>query len=206
MWPHLRANLWLLGLTLLFCSVLYPAVLWLIGQGLFRHQAQGSLIDEQGQPTRDEKTAIGSHLIAQPFTGDEYFHPRPSSVGYTGQASGASNYAASNPDLRQRILASLGPIIKDNDGRPVPADLVMTSGSGLDPHITLKGALYQLDRVADAWTRKTGRNRDNVKADIEDLLRNKVGSPLGGLAGVEMVNVLETNLALKRLMDGPSKP
>ncbi len=323
MWPHGRAILSLLVLTLLICCVLYPGVLWLVGQGLFRHQAQGSLVDDQGRPASDEKKAVGSLLVAQPFTADEYFHPRPSAVGYTGQASGASNYGASNPDLRKRVMGSLGPLIKYDDGRPVgpdvvtwfrdrlqkdpavlaawakdddglaerwvkadsanadfvkkwqeshpreveawkkdhpdaeeikpadvaglffgsyaegkttdwpqtdgkdlqalffetwwkahadakfqpvPAELVMTSGSGLDPNITLKAALYQLDRVAEAWAKKGSGGADRIKADVETLLRQKAGAPLVGLAGEEMVNVLEVNLALRATMKERANP
>jgi K+-transporting ATPase ATPase C chain len=86
----------------------------------------------------------------------------------------------------------------------VPADMVMASGSGLDPHITLKNALYQLDRVAGAWAKLTVKNESDLrkkesdlKRDIEDLLRQHASAPLGGLVGVELVNVLEINLALE---------
>ena len=90
MTAHLRANLWLLILTVLLCSVLYPLVLLGIGQTVFHDKAQGSLLtDAQGHP-------IGSQLIAQPFTADEYFQPRPSAASYNAAASGASNWAASN--------------------------------------------------------------------------------------------------------------
>jgi K+-transporting ATPase ATPase C chain len=83
----------------------------------------------------------------------------------------------------------------------VPADLVMASGSGLDPHITLAGARYQLDRVADAWAEKTGRNKAELRREIEKLLEEKAEAPLNGLAGVPLVNVLEVNLALKGRLD-----
>ena len=84
---HLRANLWLLALTVLLCSVLYPLVLLGIGQTMFHEQAQGSLVRDA------DGNAIGSRLIAQPFAADEYFQPRPSAVSYNGAASGASNWA-----------------------------------------------------------------------------------------------------------------
>jgi K+-transporting ATPase ATPase C chain len=83
------------------------------------------------------------------------------------------------------------------DVQPVPADLVMTSGCGLDPHVTLKGALYQLDRVAAKWADTTKKDAVQLKKEIETLLRSKAAAPLGGLVGVELVNVLEVNLALK---------
>jgi K+-transporting ATPase c subunit len=240
---HLRANLWLLGLTLLICSVLYPLALWVFGQAAFGGRAQGSLVaDGQGN-------AVGSRLIAQPFAGDEYFHPRPSAVSYNAAASGASNWGANNPALRARVAGQLASVLKYRDGRPVrpdveawvrerqredpeawpekegealaatyfekwweahpgadvepvPADLVMASGSGLDPHVTLDGARYQLDRVAAAWAAKTGRDAAAVRADVEALLTEKASAPLGGLAGVPLVNVLELNLALRERMEG----
>src|SRR6266849_6418971 len=296
MWKHLRANLWLLFLSLVLCSVLYPFVLWVIGQSIFPDKAQGSLLRD-----RDGRV-IGSRLIAQPFADkdgnakDEYFQPRPSAASYKADASGASNWGASNYQLRDRVARALGPIVKygnsspqrgqavgpdverwfqkdqfqgkpgivaqwaeahptlaqnwvkadkanafyveewqkqhpdeiaawvkDNPDKPepkpedlavrffvsyskshpgtwpsqvehkmpggqiekrvepvregseiqayffdmwrlenpevslqnVPADMVMASGSGLDPHITLKNARYQLDRVVATWAEKT---------------------------------------------------
>ena len=106
---HLRANLWLLVLTVLLCSVLYPLALLGIGQTLFHDTAQGSLLtDANGHP-------VGSRLIAQPFTdaqGNEYFQPRPSAASYNAAASGASNWAGSNYLLRDRVARQLGPIVK----------------------------------------------------------------------------------------------
>jgi K+-transporting ATPase ATPase C chain len=328
---HIRANLWLLVLSLLLCSVLYPLALLAIGQAAFRDKAQGSLIlDDKGNP-------IGSRLIAQPFTADEYFQPRPSAASFNGAASGASNLGANNYLLRERVARQLGPMvkylggdkngqlvgpdieswfrkdqyggnpgivaqwaqahptvaqnwvkadkmnaefvlawqnthpdavaawIKDNPDNPepkpedlavpffasyskanpgtfpsaveqktpdgktekriepvkegadiqgtffdlwrqehpdavlenVPADIVMTSGSGLDPHITLKNALYQLDRVAGAWAKKTNGDPARLHAEIDELLNQKAEAPLGGVVGVKLINVLETNLALR---------
>jgi K+-transporting ATPase ATPase C chain len=79
----------------------------------------------------------------------------------------------------------------------VPADMVMASASGLDPDITLKNALYQLDRVAAAWAKKTKRDRTTIRAEIEKLLHDTATAPFGGLVGVELIHVLETNLALR---------
>jgi potassium-transporting ATPase KdpC subunit len=345
MWQHLRSNLWLLGLTLIICSVLYPLSLGVIGQTVFHTQANGSLVmGVDGKP-------IGSRLIAQPFTGDEYFQPRPSAVDYNAAASGASNYGANNPKLRGRVAQQLGPIVRyfspagsgtgalvgpdiekwfrnENDPKKgdkrrdlaaewasknptllgvwaestseikefirqwaakhngvadackkknpdskdapkadalapyfmdpaiadsfvhlhpgmwpctveeqqnaktvkiikamnegddiramffdmwlqehpnvkleqVPADMVMTSGSGLDPHITLKNAHYQLPRVAKRWAEKTGGKESEVRKVIEDVLNQHTETPLGGLVGVPLVNVLEVNLALRERM------
>jgi K+-transporting ATPase ATPase C chain len=330
---HIRANLLLLAASVALCNVLYPAVLWVIGQTAFHDKAEGSLIyDKQG-------TAIGSRLIAQPFSGEGYFQPRPSSASYNAAASGATNWGANNYLLRERVARQLGPIVKyagsrkgqpvgpdieawfqkdqyqgqpgivaqwaaahstlatnwakadplniayvlawaadhadevaqwkkensnpelkpeelapaiagiffasfskerpgtfpsavevaAEDGKtektirpvkegsdiqgiffdmwrqehpneelePVPADMVMASGSGLDPHITLKNALYQLDRVAEKRAADTNRNVDEVRKEIEAILQQKKEAPLGGLVGVDLVNVLEVNLALR---------
>ena len=350
MTAHLRANLWLLVLTVLLCSVLYPLVLWGIGQTAFHEKAQGSLVyDARGKE-------IGSRLIAQPFTDDKYFQPRQSatSPSYNAAASGASNWAASNYQLRDRVACQLGPIAKYRSGpkkgqlvgpdveawfqqdrvndKPgiveqwatahspvaqnwvktnndpvsqklanayvalwhrthdkevkqwlhdnpdtsepkledaedqsplavpfftsyaqqypgtfpmivenetpdkkkvkaiervktgsdiqshffdmwlqahsdaelerVPADMVMASGSGLDPHITLDNARWQLDRVAAAWAGKTGGKEADIRSQIEGLLREKQFQPLGGLVGVPLVNVLEVNLELEKHLGG----
>src|SRR5690349_11940853 len=106
---HIRANVLLIGLTLLICCVVYPAALWGVGQLVFPTTADGSLIvGPNGRP-------IGSRLIAQAFTGDEYFQPRPSAAGYNAAAAGASNWAASNPKLRSRVAGQLGPIVQYAD-------------------------------------------------------------------------------------------
>ena len=102
---HLRANLLLLAFTVAICCVLYPAILYGFGQTLFPSAAAGSPIVENGQ-------VRGSSPIAQPFTADEYFWPRPSAAGYNGTASGASNWGANNPKLRDRVAQFLGPIVQ----------------------------------------------------------------------------------------------
>src|SRR4051812_26344329 len=112
---HLRANLWLVGLTLLLCSVLYPLVLLGVGQALFPSQAEGSLIYDQ------DGKAVGSRLVGQNFSRDEYFQPRPSATAdrpYNAAASGASNWGANNPLLRDRVARTLGPIVKSRDTPP----------------------------------------------------------------------------------------
>ncbi len=316
---HLRANLWLLGLTLGLCCVVYPALLWAVGQTLFPEQAEGSLLfGADGKP-------IGSRLLAQPFSKDEYFQPRPSAVSYNAAASGASNWGASNPLLRDRVARQLGPVLKYRSGpqqgqavakdveawfrsKPnivadwaneheslakawvnaddkhkdavkklqeshspemaqwqaahpdsaepspadlaklfftsnaqafhaswpklmddpgwsvaavffdlwlqehkdqaalleiVPADIVMSSGSGLDPDITLQDAHdYQLERVAHAWAEKTNRDYAAVKREIETLLDERAAAPLGGFVGEKLINVLEMNVALRSRYGG----
>jgi K+-transporting ATPase ATPase C chain len=325
MGAHLRANLWLLVLTVILCCVVYPATLWGVGQAFFPEQAAGSLLYKD-----DGKTPLGSRLIGQPFSDDRYFWPRPSAPGYDASASGGSNYAASNPKLRGRIAQLLGKVARYRNGKsvgddveawfadaashgrdltgqwasecptlagvwatssdatkayvtkwvdehpevldhwkaenadatgkpkpddlapfffasyvkehpgsfpstvevevqgkketqikpdtkgddirktffdfwlrehpaeagdiePVPADMVMASGSGLDPHITLKNAEYQAPRIARA--RQGGITVEKVK----ELAGRMAFRPLGGIAGDEpLVNVLELNLALDR--------
>jgi potassium-transporting ATPase KdpC subunit len=326
MGAHLRANLWLLVLTVLLCCVLYPLALWVVGQTVFPQQAAGSLIYKS-----DGKNLVGSRLIGQPFSDDKYFWPRPSAAGngYDASASGGSNLAASNPKLRDRIARQLGTWAHYRDGKPVgddvetwfgseaargrnlteewakpsspllivvkawttssdpikayitkwaedhpevtaawkkenpdatdppkpddlapfffesyikahpgtfpctveveiqgkkqkqvrpdtkgddikstffdmwlsehpteaaaiepvPADMVMASGSGLDPHITLRNAEYQAPRVASA--------RKMSLDEVKKLAAGMSFRPLGGLSGDEpIVNVLELNLAL----------
>lgn len=331
MLAHLRSNLLLLVLTIVLCCIAYPVVLLAIGKTVFHDKAEGSLIqDKNGTP-------IGSSLIAQPFTGEGYFQPRPSAASYNAAASGASNWGANNYLLRDRVARIIGPIVKyrggpkkgelvgrdveawfqhdqyqgqpgivaqwasahstlatnwvkadplngayvtawkdthpdevaqwkkdnpdnaepkpedfagvffasfskehpgefpsavetatadgktekniqpvkqgtdiqsiffdmwrqdhaDADLEPVPADLVTASGSGLDPHITLKNAMYQLDRVAAKRAADAKRDVGQVRKEIEDILNKHKTAPLGGLVGVDLVNVLEVNLALR---------
>ena len=118
MGAHLRANLWLLVLTVILCCVLYPAALWGIGQAFFPEQAAGSLLYKA-----DSKTPLGSTLIAQPFSDDRYFWPRPSAPSYDASASGGSNYAASNPKLRGRIAQLLGKVARYRNGKSVGDDV-----------------------------------------------------------------------------------
>jgi K+-transporting ATPase ATPase C chain len=322
---HLRANLSVLLLSLVLSSIIYPLVLLGIGQIFFRDKAQGSLVDKNGKPTTKVEEAVGSLLIAQPFSGDEYFQPRPSAAAYNAAASGGSNWGANNPLLRDRVARQLGPIVKyasgqkhgqlvgpdieewfkhvptnyagqwakehpavaeqwlkdhtdsaanwlgkstdevrkdtsessqtffahysakhpgtwpgeeevkTTDGKTemrikpvrdgadvqaylfdswlqnhatvdlekVPADMVTASGSGLDPHITLKNALYQLDRVSGKWAQTTKRDAGAVRREIEEMLRLRAAAPLCGLVGVDLVNVLEVNLALHNRYGSP---
>jgi K+-transporting ATPase ATPase C chain len=114
---HLRACLWLLVLTVVVCCVLYPLALWAVGQGFFRGQAQGSLVADANGTVR------GSRLIAQKFSDDRFFQPRPSAADYNASASGGSNLAASNPLLRDRAARQLGPVARYEDGRRVGPDV-----------------------------------------------------------------------------------
>ncbi|GAA5482602.1 potassium-transporting ATPase subunit C [Haloferula sargassicola] len=147
-------------------------------------QSTGSILyGPDGKP-------IGSRLVAQKFTRDDYFHPRPSACDYDGQGAAGSNLSPTNPDLAARaaaIAASYGA----TPDHPIPADLVTASGSGLDPDISLAGARYQVARVA----RARGLEETQLKGLIHDISR-----PIAGLAGSPiLVNVLELNLALDQL-------
>jgi K+-transporting ATPase ATPase C chain len=164
----------------------YPLVVTVIASVVFPHKAAGSLILKDGQ-------VIGSELLAQSFTSDRYFHPRPSAAGngYDATASGGSNLAQSNKTLVTRIQGDIDKLAAQNPGKPVPIDLVTTSASGLDPDITPDNAYYQLPRVAKA----RNLNEDSLRALIG---RHITGRTLG-LLGEPRVNVLELNLDLDKL-------
>lgn len=328
----------LLAATLALCSVAYPLALWAVGQTVLRRQAEGSMIEETVKDDKGERTVVrGSSLIAQAFTGKQYFQPRPSNAGNNGfdaSASGASNWAASNPLLRDRVARQLGPMVKYDKTSPtkpgkevgpdveewfakqpadyaltwakqhpalatqwvkdnndavagflekdakdvkdnaadivlpffekfvsdpqnkgtwptsvdqetvakdgtkttkkvikgqktgeavqayffdlwltankgnrdmvlekVPADMVMSSGSGLDPHITLANAQYQMDGIVDEWDKQTHLGRNEVERVIRRALNASTFSPGFGLLGEPMVNVLEVNLAIKKALE-----
>jgi potassium-transporting ATPase KdpC subunit len=342
MFRMLSKSILLLIFTVVICCVIYPAVVWGVGKAFFPFQANGSLLKADGTPTTNESEAVGSLLIAQPFTHDEHFQPRPSACSYDASASASSTLAASNYTLRNRVAVALGPLAtyksgpnagkavgadieswfkadkfqgngsivaqwadahnsvaqawvgttfdeknptpqqqyvldwekshaeavnkfkadnpdnsspspsdlavvffenfsKENPGKflsavtktgadgkstttiepvgegadiqstffdmwlaehpdvdlqTVPADFVTTSGSGLDPHITLDNAMFQLDRVAGAWAKLSNKDESQVRSEIEKLLKDKSEAAFGGLVGEPFVNVLEINLAL----------
>jgi potassium-transporting ATPase KdpC subunit len=327
---NITKSLMLLTATVVICAIVYPLAVWAIGQTFFASTANGSMVNgPDGKP-------IGSLLIAQPFTKDEYFWPRPSAASYDASAGTSSALAASNYALRDRVARMLGPIvkyksgpqagqliapdveawfqkdqyqgqphlvaqwadnhnelaqgwvsadpthaqyitdwsknhksevadwIKQNPGRPqpqptdlavmffenfskdnpgkfpsavtkqlpggksqtdiepvadgsdvqtiffdmwrqdhpdaqlqdVPGDMVTTSASGLDPHITLDNAEYQLDRVAQKWAADKKMDPKQVHDQIEQMLQTDASAPLGGLFGEKLVNVLQVNLQL----------
>ena len=335
---YLSKSLLLLVFSVVICCVVYPLAMWAIGQTVFPFQANGSMLKGP------DGTLVGSRLIAQPFTKDEYFQPRPSSPSYDASASGSSSLAPSNYALRDRVARVLGPIvqyrgganagkpvapdverwfqrdsfqgkphlvaqwadlhnslaggwvgadpknagyvdewakrkpaiaaqyIKDNPATPkpkaadlavvffkdfshefpgkvpsavtrkgadgneltvvepvqqgsdvqsiffdmwrqehpdaalqdIPGDLVTASASGLDPHITLQNAQYQLDRVAAKWAADLKKDPATVRREIEHMVRQHAAAPWNGLAGEKIVNVLELNLELRKLYGKPS--
>jgi K+-transporting ATPase ATPase C chain len=169
--------------TVLLLGLGYPLLLTGIAKLAFPHQADGSLITHNGQ-------VIGSELIAQSFTSDRYFHPRPSAAGngYDATSSGGTNLAQSNAKLAQRIQADIDKLEQENPGKPVPIDMVTTSGSGLDPDITPDNAYFQAPRIAKA----RGIPEDTVRA----LIAKHTEQRTLGLFGEPRVNVLELNLDL----------
>ncbi|MBV8906404.1 MAG: potassium-transporting ATPase subunit KdpC [Acidobacteriia bacterium] len=180
--PGLRIKLFLTVLL----GVIYPLAITGISQLLFPHQANGSLIAAGGK-------VIGSELIGQDFTGPEYFHPRPSAAGndgYDATSSAGSNLGPTNQKLIDRVKASVDKFYKENPDYhgPIPSDLVTTSGSGLDPHVSPDSARAQAARVAKAH----GTSTD----EMNQLIAQFTEPPTLGIFGESRVNVLRLNLAL----------
>jgi len=175
-------------ITTVLLGLGYPLVVAGIAGVVFPRKAAGSLILKDGQ-------VIGSELLAQSFTSDRYFHPRPSAAGsgYDATASGGSNLAQSNAKLVERIQNDTNKLSAENPGRPVPIDLVTTSGSGLDPDITPDAAFFQAPRVA----RARGLSLDRVR----QLIQQHITRRQLGLLGEPRVNVLILNLALDTLSE-----
>ncbi len=172
--------------TVLLLGLGYPFLLTGLAELVFPHRANGSLVVRNGR-------VIGSELIAQSFTSDRYFHPRPSAAGngYDATSSGGSNLAQSNAKLAQRIQADIDKLQQQNPGKSVPIDMVTTSGSGLDPDITPDNAYYQASRVARARGLSENAVRVLIARHIEDRTLGLLGEP--------RVNVLELNLDLDNL-------
>lgn len=177
------------AVTLVLTGLLYPLAMTGISKALFRDRANGSMAtDEKGQ-------VVGSELVAQGFDRAAYFQPRPSAAGdkgYDATSSGGSNLGPTSKKLRDRVTESVAKLRKDNPEAPgeVPAELVTTSASGLDPHLSPAGAMWQIPRVAKARGVTQERVRQLVEANVE-------GRDLGFL-GEPRVNVLVLNLALDR--------
>lgn len=182
--------------TLVLTGVIYPLAVTGGAQLLFRHEANGSLVkDEKGQ-------VVGSALIGQGFAHPAYFQPRPSAAGngYDGTASSGSNLGPTSQKLRDRATAEAERLRKENpDARgPVPAELVTTSASGLDPHLSPEAARWQVARVAKA--------RGVAPERILTLLETEREGRTLGVLGEPRVNVLALNLALDRQFGRPELP
>jgi len=169
--------------TTFLLGILYPLVVTAISQTVFRDKANGQLIVQQGR-------LVGSRIIGQPFAGPGYFHSRPSAAGtgYDAANSGGSNLGPTNQKLIARVTADAGNLQAENPHMPVPIDLVTTSASGLDPHISAAAAEFQVVRVA--------HERQLDEESVRQLVRKHTEDRQWGFLGESRVNVLELNLDL----------
>ncbi|MCX7050030.1 MAG: potassium-transporting ATPase subunit KdpC [Candidatus Sumerlaeota bacterium] len=180
--------------TLVFTGLVYPLAVTGLAQALFPGRANGSLVNNaRGQ-------AVGSELIGQNFSNPAYFHPRPSAAGdagYDAMASGGSNWGATSQKLRDRITTAITQLQMENPDAPTPppADLVMASASGLDPHITPEAALWQAPRVAKA--------RQVAPERVRQIIGDYIEGRTLGVWGEPRVNVLLLNQALDRQFGAP---
>jgi potassium-transporting ATPase KdpC subunit len=177
-------------LSMLVCSVAYPAVMLGFAVLTAPDTRQGSLVKAA------DGTIVGSRLLAQNFQRPEYFWPRPSACDYNAGAAGGSNLSPTNPLLTDKARQIIGRLRPD-EGQLVPADLVSASGSGLDPHVSLAAAMLQVPRVADS--------RKLPPEQVEELVRRHIDWPtLAAIGGDSIVNVLELNLALDQIAKQPA--
>jgi len=180
---QLRPAITLLALLTVITGVIYPLTVTGLAQVLFPQQANGSLIVIDGR-------TYGSELIGQQFDDPKYFWGRPSAAGYNAAASSGSNLGPMNPSLEEVVQARMDALhaAEPNNPLPLPVDLVTASASGLDPHISVTSALYQVNRVASA--------RGFSEADVASLVEKFTEGRQLGIFGEPRVNVLLLNLAL----------
>lgn len=170
-------------------GLIYPLAVTGIAQLIFPAQANGSLVKNAAGEI------IGAELIGQPFTSAAYFHPRPSAANYDGAASGGSNLGPTSAKLMERIKAEAAKLQAENPSASVPAELVTTSASGLDPHLSPAAAAFQIPRVAAA--------RQQPVAEIRAVVQRFTEARQLGLLGEPRINVLLLNLALDRQFPQP---
>lgn len=200
-WPAVM----MIVLMTFITGIVYPLGMTAIAQFVFPHQANGSLVDKNGDPVGPEGKPVGSELIGQNFISDKYFHGRPSAttdasdsnkaVPYNAANSGGSNLGPTSKALAKRISADAAKLHAENPNVPIPVDLVTTSASGLDPDITPAAAYFQVPRVAKA--------RGLSDTALRALINDHIEEPVLGVIGERHVNVLRLNLALDRLSAKP---
>jgi len=180
-----RSLLVFLGLSLI-CGLAYPLSIMAISQIIFSSESNAGI-------TKSGERIIGSKLIGQQFTNQKYFHGRPSATDppYDAGNSGGSNMAPTNAKFIEQVMVRVEQVRRENSLAPgalVPADLVLASASGLDPHISVDSALLQVHRIA--------KERKIAEADLEKIIRRNIEQPFLGFWGQERVNVLQLNLQL----------